>query len=68
MAITCTSVYTSVEKLCVVYHCNIFLLVVLDVPFPFLDPHRVLSPPLMAGDTTFSSLAFSTAAATYLIV
>lgn len=39
-----------------------------DVPFPFLDPHRVFSPPLMAGDNTLSCLAFSSAAATYLIV
>jgi len=67
-AMISTSVYIYVQKLRVVCHCNIFLLVVLDVPVPLLDPHRVCSPALTAGDSTSSSLAFSTSAATSLLV
>lgn len=45
VAIICTNVQTYVEKLHVVSHCSVFLLVLLDVPFPLLDPHMVFSPP-----------------------
>lgn len=46
--------------------CTLSLL--LDVPFPFLKPHRVFCPPLMGLGCTLSSLAFMATAATYPIV